>query len=78
METGARAQDLFSLAGETALITGASSGFGARFARTLAANGARVVLVARRLERLERLAGEIEAAGGHALAVAADATDEER
>lgn len=76
METGARAQDLFSLAGETALVTGASSGFGARFARTLAANGARVVLVARRRERLEDLAREIEASGGHALAVAADVTDE--
>ena len=77
METGARAQELFSLAGETALVTGASSGFGARFARTLAANGARVVLVARRRARLERLAQEIEAAGGHALAVEANATDAE-
>ncbi|QLP97279.1 MAG: SDR family oxidoreductase [Rhodoblastus sp.] len=66
----------FSLAGETALVTGASSGFGARFARTLAANGARVVLAARRRARLEVLAAQIAASGGQALAVEADATDE--
>lgn len=72
----AKAQDIFDLTGETALVTGASSGFGARFARVLAANGAKVVLVARRRERLDALAAEIEAEGGQALAVAADAADE--
>jgi len=49
----------FRLDGRTALVTGASSGFGERFARVLTAAGARVILVARRLERLERLAGEL-------------------
>jgi NAD(P)-dependent dehydrogenase (short-subunit alcohol dehydrogenase family) len=47
------------LSGRTALITGASSGLGARFGRVLAASGARVALGARRVERLEALAGEI-------------------
>ncbi|MFL0671285.1 MAG: SDR family NAD(P)-dependent oxidoreductase [Erythrobacter sp.] len=48
-----------NLTGRTALITGASSGLGARFGRVLAASGARVALGARRVERLEALAGEI-------------------
>lgn len=47
------------LSGRTALITGASSGLGARFGRILASNGARVALGARRKDRLEALAGEI-------------------
>lgn len=48
------------------LITGASAGIGAEFARVFASNGHRVVLVARRVERLNALAGEITAAGGKA------------
>ena len=63
---------LFDLSGAVALVTGASSGLGRRFALVLAQNGASVVLVARRKERLEALAAEIEAAGGHALPIAAD------
>jgi NAD(P)-dependent dehydrogenase (short-subunit alcohol dehydrogenase family) len=69
------ASDLFSLQGKTALVTGASSGFGRHFARVLAAAGAKVALAARRLEVLERLATEIGDAGGEAVAVAIDVTD---
>ena len=58
-----------------ALVTGASSGLGARFARVLAANGALVVLAARREERLKDLRAEIEAAGGEADVVPMDVTD---
>jgi NAD(P)-dependent dehydrogenase (short-subunit alcohol dehydrogenase family) len=58
-----------------ALVTGASSGLGAQFARTLAANGALVVLAARRVERLKELRAEIEAEGGAADVVALDVTD---
>ncbi len=72
-----RAADLFSLSGRTALVTGASSGIGARFARVLAANGAAVALVARRSERIEQLAAAIRAEGGRAVAIAADVVDRE-
>ena len=66
---------LFSLAGKTALVTGASSGLGEHFARVLAAAGATVVLGARRVERLQRLEAEIRAGGGRAWAVPLDVTD---
>jgi NAD(P)-dependent dehydrogenase (short-subunit alcohol dehydrogenase family) len=62
---------------KVALVTGASSGLGERFARVLAANGALVVLAARRLERLKELRAQIEAAGGAAHAVALDVTDQD-
>lgn len=65
----------FDLTGKIALVTGASSGLGARFARVLAANGAEVVLASRRVERLKELRAEIEAAGGAAHVVAMDVTD---
>lgn len=65
----------FSLAGRSVLITGASSGIGAHLARLAARAGARVVLAARRVERLEQLAKDIEWAGGQALSVALDVTD---
>jgi NAD(P)-dependent dehydrogenase (short-subunit alcohol dehydrogenase family) len=66
----------FDMTGRTALITGASSGLGRRFAQVFAAHGARVVLAARRIDRLQALKAEIEAAGGQALAVAMDVADE--
>jgi NAD(P)-dependent dehydrogenase (short-subunit alcohol dehydrogenase family) len=64
------------LSGKTALVTGASGGFGAHFAKVLASEGAGVALAARRLDALERLKAEIEAAGGRAFAVPMDVTDE--
>lgn len=66
----------FDLSGRTALVTGASSGLGANFARALAASGAAVAVAARRADRLEALVAEIEAAGGRALAVTMDVADE--
>jgi NAD(P)-dependent dehydrogenase (short-subunit alcohol dehydrogenase family) len=67
-----------NLAGQVALVTGASSGLGYRFAKVLAAAGAKVAIAARRRERLDALAEEIRAAGGTALAVEMDATDAEQ
>jgi NAD(P)-dependent dehydrogenase (short-subunit alcohol dehydrogenase family) len=65
----------FDLTGRVALVTGASSGLGTRFARMLADNGARVVLAARRVERLQALRDQIIEAGGQATAVPLDVTD---
>ena len=69
------AAEIFSVAGKTALVTGASSGLGERFAEVLAENGASVVLVARRADRLAALQARIAAAGGKAMAVEADVRD---
>jgi len=63
------------LTGQVALVTGASSGLGYRFAKVLASQGAKVAIAARRLDRLEALAAEIKAAGGTALPIEMDATD---
>ncbi|TAK78649.1 MAG: SDR family oxidoreductase [Aquabacterium sp.] len=63
------------LSGRVALVTGASSGLGAQFARTLARSGAAVVLAGRRVERLKTLRAEIEASGGNAHVVGLDVTD---
>jgi NAD(P)-dependent dehydrogenase (short-subunit alcohol dehydrogenase family) len=68
---------VFRLDGRTALVTGASSGLGAGFARLLASAGASVVLAARRLDRVEALARELELGGGEALGVEVDVTDGE-
>lgn len=65
----------FNFQGKIALVTGASSGLGARFAKVLAQAGAQVVLAARRVERLKELRAEIEADGGAAHVVALDVTD---
>lgn len=66
----------FTLAGRIALITGASSGIGRRFATIMAAAGAAVVIGARRVSLLDDLRAEIEVAGGRALPVALDVADE--
>lgn len=65
----------FSLAGRIVLITGASSGIGAHLARVAGRAGARVVLAARRVERLEKLAEEIAWEGIETLPVCLDVTD---
>jgi 3-oxoacyl-[acyl-carrier protein] reductase len=70
-----KASDLFNLAGQVALVTGASSGLGVRFAQVLAANGAAVVLVARRAERLAKVKTMLDQAGARSLAVPADVLD---
>jgi 3-oxoacyl-[acyl-carrier protein] reductase len=71
-----KAADMFSLKGRVALVTGASSGLGVQFARTLSDNGAAVALVARRADRLKSFQNEIEGKGGHAIAIEADVTDD--
>ncbi len=63
------------LSGRVAFVTGASSGLGAQFARTLSKAGAAVVLAGRRVERLKNLRAEIEAEGGDAHVVTLDVTD---
>ena len=65
------------LSGRVALVTGASGGLGAQFARTLAAAGAAVVLASRRVEKLKELRAEIEGAGGDAHVVELDVTDQD-
>jgi NAD(P)-dependent dehydrogenase (short-subunit alcohol dehydrogenase family) len=63
------------LSGRVALVTGASSGLGMQFAKTLATAGAGVVLAGRRVERLKALRAEIQAEGGDAHVVTLDVTD---
>jgi len=69
------AADIFDLHGKVALVTGASSGLGDRFARCMAENGAAVVLVARRADRIAALKAAIKNSGGKAIAVEADVRD---
>jgi NAD(P)-dependent dehydrogenase (short-subunit alcohol dehydrogenase family) len=72
---GMRGDQRFSVRDKAVLITGASSGFGAHFARVLAGEGAKVGLAARRVEALESIAGEIREAGGTAATVKLDVAD---
>jgi 3-oxoacyl-[acyl-carrier protein] reductase len=72
------ANELFDLTGEVALVTGASSGLGWRFAEVLAAHGARVVLAARRVERLEALKARIAGRGGEATTVPLDVAERDQ
>lgn len=64
------------LKGKVALVTGASSGIGAATAKKLAAHGVKVGLAARRIDRLQALAAEIKEAGGEAIALQMDVTDQ--
>ncbi len=80
MSNSSRVQDLFDLRGKVAIVTGASSGLGEGFARTLVAAGATVVAAARRLDRLEVLAKELDGTGpgqGRVVPVACDVTSED-
>jgi NAD(P)-dependent dehydrogenase (short-subunit alcohol dehydrogenase family) len=71
-------EDLFSLRGRTALVTGGSSGIGFAMAEAIAGAGARTVLLARREGPLEEAVDQITAQGGEAHAVIADITDRQR
>lgn len=64
------------IANKVVLVTGASSGIGEAIAREMSAAGAKVVIGARRVNRLEALAGELNASGGEALALALDVTSQ--
>lgn len=66
------------LSGKVAVITGASSGIGEATAEALAAEGAHVVIAARREDRLEELKGRIESNGSRVMSVVCDVTDEEQ
>src|SRR5580692_11085529 len=63
-----------NIEGKVVVITGASSGLGEATARLLSAQGASVVLGARRYDRIQSLAGELTGGGGKALAIATDVT----
>jgi len=69
--------ELFDLSGKVALITGASSGLGQQFARVLAKKGATIVIAARRKEKLEAFAKELESNGTKCLALTCDVTNEQ-
>jgi NAD(P)-dependent dehydrogenase (short-subunit alcohol dehydrogenase family) len=75
IERGCAMGRSINLEGKVALVTGASSGLGQRFAQVLSQAGAKVVLASRRVERLKELRAEIEAEGGAAHVVSLDVTD---
>ena len=67
-----------NIEGKVVVITGASSGLGEATARVLSAQGANVVLGARRVDRIQSLADELTGSGGKALAVATDVTERDQ
>lgn len=68
---------LFDLTGRVAVITGASSGLGVQMAKALALQGANIAILARRVERLEKVAEEIRALGVKCISIRCDVTDTE-
>lgn len=70
------AESLFSLEGRSALVTGASDGLGAHFAKLLARSGAHVALAGRRQEKLQQVSHEIRAGGGRAVITEMDVTSQ--
>lgn len=71
-------KDMFDLTGKVALVTGASSGLGVQMAKALAKRGADIAIMARRMERLEKVAEEIRALGVRCFPVRCDVTDTDR
>jgi len=67
--------NLFNIEGRVAMVTGASSGLGRQFALALAREGAKVAILARRVDRLEQVKAEVEALGVECLAVRCDVSD---
>jgi 3-hydroxy acid dehydrogenase / malonic semialdehyde reductase len=70
--------EIQTLRGRVAFITGASSGIGASIARALSTEGVSVALAARRTERVQQIADDINSAGGNALTLTCDVRDEEQ
>lgn len=71
-------KNIFDLTGKVAIVTGASSGLGVQFAHVLSDNGAKVVLVARRIDKLNDVAKELEGKGATVLPIQCDVADEEQ
>lgn len=69
--------NLFNIAGKVAVVTGASSGLGRQFALALAREGANVAILARRVEKLEKVKEEVEALGVECISVRCDVVDTE-